>query len=57
MSMSNSMSNTVKDKNRDVFTARLPDELANKLRHYMDDREVTASKAITTILTKFFYNN
>ena len=55
--MSSSMSNTVKDKNRDVFTTRLPDELANKLRHYMDDRQVTASKAITTILTKFFYNN
>ena len=53
------MSNATKGKttdNRDVFTVRLPGELANKLRHYMDDREVTASKAITTILTKFFYN-
>jgi len=54
--MSNNMSNTVKAKNRDVFTTRLPDELASKLRHYMNDREVTASKAIITILTKFFYN-
>lgn len=44
------------DRNRAVFTARLPDELANKLRHYMIDQQVTASKAINTILSKFFYN-
>jgi len=43
-------------RNHLVFTARLPDELAVKLRHYMDDRKVSASKAINTILTKFFYN-
>ena len=36
------------------FQVRLHQELAEKLRHYMADRSMSANQAITVIISKFF---
>lgn len=36
------------------FQVRLHDDLANKLRHYMDSRDLNANQALTIIVSKFF---
>jgi hypothetical protein len=47
----------VHDERRRVnhFQVRLPQELADKLRHYMDSRDLNANQALNTIVSKFFH--
>ena len=36
------------------FQVRLPQELADKLRHYMQSRDLNANQALHIIVSKFF---
>jgi len=44
------------DENRrkNHFQVRLDNDLANKLRHFMESRDYNANQALTTILSRFF---
>lgn len=37
------------------FQVRLHSELAQKLRHYMESRDMNANQAINVIISKFFH--
>lgn len=43
-----------RDRRKNHFQVRLDDDLANKLRHFMKNRDYNANQALTTILSRFF---
>lgn len=47
-----------RDRNRrkNHFQVRLDDDLANKLRHFMQSRNYNANQALSTIISRFFKN-
>lgn len=47
-----------RDRNRrkNHFQVRLDDDLANKLRHFMQSRDYNANQALFTIISRFFKN-
>ena len=47
-----------RDRNRrkNHFQVRLDDDLANKLRHFMQSRDYNANQALSTIISRFFKN-
>ena len=42
------------DPNENQFQVRLPPDVAEQLRHFMESRDYTASMAIRTIISRFF---
>lgn len=42
------------NRRKNHFQVRLDDDLANKLRHFMESRDYNANQALTTILSRFF---
>tara|TARA_A100001201_G_scaffold137961_3_gene128379 strand:- start:207 stop:383 length:177 start_codon:yes stop_codon:yes gene_type:complete len=47
-----------RDRNRrkNHFQVRLDDDLADKLRHFMQSRDYNANQALSTIISRFFKN-
>lgn len=44
------------NRRRNHFQARLDDDLANKLRHFMKSRDYNANQALNFIVSRFFKN-
>lgn len=45
-----------RDRRRNHFQVRLDEDLANKLRHFMQSRNYNANEALRTIISRFFKN-
>jgi hypothetical protein len=45
-----------RSRRKNHFQVRLDDDLADKLRHFMQSRDYNANQALTTILSRFFKN-
>lgn len=45
-----------RDRRKNHFQVRLDDDLANKLRHFMQSRDYNANQALSTIISRFFKN-
>lgn len=45
-----------RDRRKNHFQVRLDDDLADKLRHFMESRNYNANKALSTIISRFFKN-
>lgn len=42
------------NRRKNHFQVRLDDDLANKLRHFMQSRDYNANQALTAIISRFF---
>lgn len=45
-----------RDRRKNHFQVRLDEDLANKLRHFMQSRNYNANQALSTIISRFFKN-
>ena len=43
-------------RRKNHFQARLDDDLANKLRHFMESRDYNQNQALNFIVSRFFKN-
>ena len=45
-----------RNQSKNHFQVRLDDDLADKLRHFMQSRDYNANQALSTIISRFFKN-